>query len=60
MLQKGANPNAKNSAGDTCLHLAADESLFQIAKVLLNYGADSNHRNLQGESPLHNATIRGD
>ncbi|RYH20698.1 hypothetical protein EON65_22680 [archaeon] len=63
MINKGANPNAVNTAGASCLHFACyqDSSSLPIAKVLLQNGAnpdvaESNY----GCTPLHYCAGSGD
>lgn len=63
MINKGANPNAVNTAGASCLHFACyqDSSSLPIAKVLLQNGAnpdvaESNY----GCTPLHYCAGAGD
>ena len=51
LLQKGADPNAKNAQGATALHYAAtDEAKI---RALLEKGADVNVQSKQGRMPLH-------
>lgn len=63
MLNKGADPNAVNTAGASCLHFACyqDSSSLTIVKVLLQNGAnpdvaESNY----GCTPLHYCAGSGD
>lgn len=47
--------NAKDGAGRTPLHYAASHGNFNIAKSLLEHGADVNCVDREGCTPLHNA-----
>lgn len=44
LLKRGANPNGRDNAGLTPLHLAAGNGWVECAKVLLAHGADPNAR----------------
>lgn len=56
LLKQGADPNvrsrSKGFAGDTPLHLAAINGLYDAAALLLKYGADDKIRNGQGKTAL--------
>lgn len=54
-LARGANPNEKDSDGNSLLHLAIDFKRLDIAKALLDAGADVNLRNSLGNTPLYEA-----
>src|SRR5689334_7244674 len=56
LLDLGANVNARNSAGQTPLHIATrrfwpKRPYDAIISVLLSHGADKNMRNDVGQSP---------
>ncbi|CAB0038934.1 unnamed protein product [Trichogramma brassicae] len=55
MLREGADPNARNEAGATPLHVtcALGEVAWSLIEALLRAGADPNSTNAQGETPLH-------
>ena len=60
MLDTGADPNAKDRAGNAPLHWALDhDSKEWITKALLDAGADPNLKNKVGNSPLHFAARYG-
>lgn len=52
MLGKGANPNAKDKAGNTPLIIAAELGFVDGVQLLLSRGANPNLPNAQGETPL--------
>ena len=49
----GADPNAKDNAGNTPLHLSAENNTIRVAGVLISHVADLNTQNNDGETPLH-------
>lgn len=59
LLEHKANPNMKDSYGETPLHDAARESPEGV-KHLLQMGADVNAENKQGETPLWRAAFHGE
>ena len=42
------------------MHQAADNSQYKIAELLLEYNADPNKQQNDGDTPLHHASFRGD
>ncbi len=50
--QGGANVNAKNKLGDTCLHYCARTNQCEIASFLLENGADLKIKNSDGLDPF--------
>lgn len=63
MLNKGANPNAVNSAGACCLHFACyrDSASYNIAKILVQNGANPDiAETTYGCTPLHYCASNGD
>lgn len=48
LLEFGADPNVKNSDGDTALMNAVTLEMFDVALILLEAGADPNSSNLNG------------
>lgn len=56
LLNKGANPNAKDKDGCTALMFAAEWGHIDIVKLLLDKGAAPNVKNNDGETALDWAT----
>jgi len=52
LCKNGADPNKKDSSGDTALHLAARYTNIKIIKALLKHGADVTARNNKGQTPF--------
>lgn len=42
VLKQNINPNSRNKAGQTPLHIAASVGRYEAAKLLIAYGADHN------------------
>jgi ankyrin repeat protein len=60
LLEKGANVNAKSISSDTALVYAVRrEASEELIKTLINFGANVNDKNNDGESPLNLATKKG-
>ena len=61
LLDKGANPNisSNNQFKVAPIHSACAISHFDIAKLLIEHGADVNARQMQGVTPLHSAAHNG-
>lgn len=63
MLNKGADPNAKNDSGASCLHFPcySQTASKSIAKILLQSGANPEvSEHTYGCTPLHYAASSGD
>lgn len=60
LLQKGANPNAKDDRGLAPLHIAASIGFLDGAQLLALRGAQIDITNSQGETPLILAVQRRD
>ena len=51
LLKRGINVNLENKFGNTALHYAFSDQNFQLADVLLKYGADEFKTNVYGKTP---------
>jgi hypothetical protein len=51
LLKRGINVNLENKLGNTALHYAFSDQNFQLADVLLKYGADEFKTNVYGKTP---------
>jgi len=51
-LLTGSEPNVKNRAGSTALHLAVSKRNLPLVELLLNYGADTELRDKRGNTAL--------
>jgi ankyrin repeat protein len=58
LLDKGADVNAVNDAGDTAMHAAAFRGSTNIIKFLLSKQANLRAKNKQGRTPLDTALSR--
>lgn len=59
LLEKGVNPNIKNSYGYTALHLACYDNTEDAVVFLVNLNADVNAQTNSGASCLHIAAKNG-
>jgi hypothetical protein len=60
LLDRGADPAARDDYGTTPLHLACRRGSLAIARLLLDRRADPNAVNQSGTTPLHEAASSGD
>jgi ankyrin repeat protein len=59
LLEKGSDPNKRNSSGDTPFHLATAGRLINFTDLIFAFNGDATLKNNKGESPLLMA-IRSD
>ncbi len=53
LLANGANPNARDSVGNTPLHLATELEETGLMRLLIDYGAKVNVKNRGNVTPMH-------
>jgi ankyrin repeat protein len=58
LLEKGANPNVRDSYGYTPLYIAVLQGQDDLVKLLLEKGADASPKGYLGYTPLHGAVRR--
>ena len=58
-LLSGSDPNVKNRAGSTALHLAVSKRNLPLVELLLKHGADTELRDKRGNTALHVALNYG-
>ncbi|XP_057688472.1 ankyrin repeat domain-containing protein 39 isoform X2 [Corythoichthys intestinalis] len=59
IIQKGTNPNLRDSAGYTALHYASRSGHFTVCEFLLKKGACASPQTPGGATPLHRASFCG-
>ncbi|CAA0838553.1 Potassium channel AKT1 [Striga hermonthica] len=57
LLRRGLDPNELDSNGRNALHLAAAKGSLECVLLLLDYGADPNGKDLEGNVPLWDAIL---
>lgn len=55
LLQNGADANVVDDKFETPLHLAARNGFAKVAEILVEYGADPTHRDIEGNRPIEYA-----
>jgi ankyrin repeat protein len=55
LLEKGADPKAKDARGITALNAAADANDLETMKLLIAKGAEADHQDESGNTPLQSA-----
>jgi cytohesin len=58
LITNGADVNAKNAAGETPLHYAAEHGSKDMAELLIDSGADVNAKDSDGQTPVDIAVSR--
>ena len=63
LVKEGASVSVATTNGDTPLHLVlgggVEDDRLECVKILIDAGCDPRARNIAGETPLHNAAMRG-
>ncbi len=59
LLERGADPNARDGEGDTALFDAVRLDKTEAVRLLLDHGADPDARDAKGFTPLHYAAYQG-
>jgi len=52
LIENGSDINAKNRKSRTALHLAAEQSYYQLAQLLTKYGADISIKDQDGKQAI--------
>ncbi|KAK4265137.1 hypothetical protein QN277_026226 [Acacia crassicarpa] len=59
LLKRGLDPDESDNTGRTALHVAASKGSENCAVLLLDYGADPNVKDCEGNVPLWEAILGG-
>ena len=59
ILLQSIDVNQPGNYAETALHLAASQGNLELVKMLLDYQADVQAKNIQGWTPLHLAALTG-
>ena len=57
LLERGADINSRDKDQATSLHLASYYGLADVVEVLLDHDAQTNAKDIHGETPLHNVVL---
>lgn len=57
LLENGANANAESKAGFTPLHLSAQKGHYDMTNLLIEHGADPNHKSKVKVSFYHQLCV---
>lgn len=57
LIERGAEPAARTTRGETALHLGARFASADVVELLLRSGADPNERDVGGRTPLFAAIV---
>ncbi|CAL1544551.1 unnamed protein product [Lymnaea stagnalis] len=60
LVDNGVDVNVANSAGNTAVHIYADNKGIDCLKIILKHGADVNYPNKSGITPLMFAALKDD
>ena len=55
MIEKGVNVDARADSDQTPLHIAAEENSADVARLLIQKGADLEAKTKDGKTPLQHA-----
>lgn len=58
-LERSTDVNAADASGRTALHMASANGHTDVMRMLLDAGANTEHRNDSGNTPLHWACVGG-
>ena len=59
LMGRGANFDCQNDLGETALHISVQQQFTECLKLLMEYDADVNLQDLEGNTPIHIAFING-
>jgi len=59
LARPGINIDARVTATEAAIHLAAEGDSVEVLKLLIKHGADVNTPNSRNIRPLHHAALRG-
>ena len=59
LVDLGADVNRKDSSGNTALHIACNNSHFNVVRLLVKHGADPSIKNNEGDDVFQRASLQG-